>query len=201
MPGSPRRGSSTATRTSSATSPGPQRTARSGATEQGIALFHAVRDGIRYDPYDISYERTAFRASSVVAVAHQLVRPEVDPARGLGAASRDPGPARVRRRPEPPDEREVVGHDGNRPVRLARLRRTAAPRSRADRRSPMVQVVDGVQHRALRTVRRARRSSSTAPTTRSCTRTTGPATGTWSTCASAAATTICRSTRSCTTSP
>jgi transglutaminase-like putative cysteine protease len=34
--------------------------------ERAIALFRAVRDGIRYDPYHISYERGAFRASSVV---------------------------------------------------------------------------------------------------------------------------------------
>jgi transglutaminase-like putative cysteine protease len=34
--------------------------------ERAVALFHAVRDGIRYDPYHISYEREAFRASSVV---------------------------------------------------------------------------------------------------------------------------------------
>jgi len=35
-------------------------------TEQAIALFHRVRDGIRYDPYGISYEPEAFRASVVV---------------------------------------------------------------------------------------------------------------------------------------
>lgn len=34
--------------------------------ERAVALFHAVRDGIRYDPYHISYERAAFRASAVV---------------------------------------------------------------------------------------------------------------------------------------
>ena len=34
--------------------------------ERAVALFHAVRDGIRYDPYNISYEREAFRASTVV---------------------------------------------------------------------------------------------------------------------------------------
>ncbi len=34
--------------------------------DQAIALFHRVRDGIRYDPYGISYEPEAFRASSVV---------------------------------------------------------------------------------------------------------------------------------------
>jgi transglutaminase-like putative cysteine protease len=36
-----------------------------GDRERAIALFHAVRDGIRYDPYGISYEREAFRASTV----------------------------------------------------------------------------------------------------------------------------------------
>ena len=36
-------------------------------TEVAVALFHAVRDGIRYDPYGISYDPAAFRASSVVA--------------------------------------------------------------------------------------------------------------------------------------
>lgn len=34
-------------------------------TMVAVALFHAVRDGIRYDPYGIVYERGAFRASSV----------------------------------------------------------------------------------------------------------------------------------------
>jgi transglutaminase-like putative cysteine protease len=36
-------------------------------TERAVALFHAVRDGVRYDPYNISYDPAAFRASSVVA--------------------------------------------------------------------------------------------------------------------------------------
>ncbi len=34
-------------------------------TERAIALFHAVRDGIRYDPYGIDYSREGFKASSV----------------------------------------------------------------------------------------------------------------------------------------
>jgi transglutaminase-like putative cysteine protease len=37
-----------------------------GPVDRAIALFHAIRDGIRYDPYHISYAREAFRASSVV---------------------------------------------------------------------------------------------------------------------------------------
>ena len=34
--------------------------------EKAIALYYAVRDQIRYDPYDLQYSRTAMRASSVV---------------------------------------------------------------------------------------------------------------------------------------
>lgn len=34
--------------------------------DRAVALFHAVRDRIRYDPYNVAYEREAFRASSVV---------------------------------------------------------------------------------------------------------------------------------------
>lgn len=35
-------------------------------TQQAIALFYAVRDGFRYDPYNTSYAPEAFKASSVV---------------------------------------------------------------------------------------------------------------------------------------
>jgi transglutaminase-like putative cysteine protease len=44
--------------------------AESGATterEKAVALFVAVRDGWRYDPYNTSYEPEAFRASTVLA--------------------------------------------------------------------------------------------------------------------------------------
>lgn len=34
-------------------------------TGAAVALFHAVRDGVRYDPYGISHEAEAFRASAV----------------------------------------------------------------------------------------------------------------------------------------
>lgn len=33
--------------------------------EQAVALFHRVRDDIRYDPYGISYDPDAFRASTI----------------------------------------------------------------------------------------------------------------------------------------
>lgn len=34
--------------------------------ERAVALFHAVRDGFRYDPYNTSFEPDAFKASTVV---------------------------------------------------------------------------------------------------------------------------------------
>ncbi len=36
-------------------------------TEQAVALFYAVRDGFRYDPYNVDHAPEFFRASSVVA--------------------------------------------------------------------------------------------------------------------------------------
>lgn len=40
-------------------------TGASDHTAAAVELFHAVRDGIRYDPYGIVYEPAAFRASTV----------------------------------------------------------------------------------------------------------------------------------------
>jgi transglutaminase-like putative cysteine protease len=36
--------------------------------EQAIALYYAVRDGFRYDPYDISLNPDAFKASNILAL-------------------------------------------------------------------------------------------------------------------------------------
>jgi transglutaminase-like putative cysteine protease len=36
-------------------------------TGRAVALFHAVRDGIRYDPYGIDYDPHAFRASTIAS--------------------------------------------------------------------------------------------------------------------------------------
>lgn len=45
--------------------------ARKGShTERAVALFYAVRDQIRYDPYRISADPAAYRASSVVLAGH-----------------------------------------------------------------------------------------------------------------------------------
>ena len=35
-------------------------------TEKAIALYYAVRDQIRYNPYDLKYSRTAMKASSIL---------------------------------------------------------------------------------------------------------------------------------------
>ena len=61
-------------------------------TEQAVALFHAVRDGIRYDPYGISYDPASFRASAVATAATNWCVPKsvllVAAARHLGIPAR-----------------------------------------------------------------------------------------------------------------
>ena len=39
-----------------------------------VRLFYAVRDGFRYDPYNVDHAPETFRASSVVGVVVELVR-------------------------------------------------------------------------------------------------------------------------------
>lgn len=39
----------------------------SGQTEQAVRLFYAVRDGFRYDPYNVDHSPEAFQASAVVS--------------------------------------------------------------------------------------------------------------------------------------
>ena len=45
-------------------------------------LFAAVRDGIRYDPYNVSGDPDDYRASNVLALGQRLLRPEVRRADG-----------------------------------------------------------------------------------------------------------------------
>jgi transglutaminase-like putative cysteine protease len=62
-------------------------------TDQAIRLFYAVRDGFRYDPYNVSYEPADFRASSVVASSSNWCVPK---SVLLTAAARSQGiPARL----------------------------------------------------------------------------------------------------------
>ena len=60
--------------------------------EQAVALFHRVRDGIRYDPYGISYDPDSFRASTVAASTRNWCVPKsvllVAAARHLGIPAR-----------------------------------------------------------------------------------------------------------------
>jgi transglutaminase-like putative cysteine protease len=61
-------------------------------TARGVALFHAVRDGIRYDPYGIDYRREAFRASAVATAQSNWCVPKsvllVASARRVGIPAR-----------------------------------------------------------------------------------------------------------------
>ncbi len=63
-----------------------------GATAKAVALFHAVRDGIRYDPYGISYDPEMFRASRIVHAEQNWCVPKsvllVAAARHLGIPAR-----------------------------------------------------------------------------------------------------------------
>lgn len=62
-------------------------------TEQAIRLFHAVRDGIRYDPYNSDHAPEAFRASAVAGSSSNWCVPK---SVLLAAAARNRGiPARL----------------------------------------------------------------------------------------------------------
>ncbi len=45
-------------------------------TEMAVALFHQVRDGIRYDPYNTDHSPEAFRASTVAGTARNWCVPK-----------------------------------------------------------------------------------------------------------------------------
>jgi transglutaminase-like putative cysteine protease len=70
--------------------------AASGAADQratAVALFHAVRDGIRYDPYNTQSDPVSYRASTVAASASNWCVPK---SVLLTAAARNRGiPARL----------------------------------------------------------------------------------------------------------
>ena len=62
-------------------------------TEVAVRLFYAVRDGFRYDPYDVDHEPGAFRASTVVSSSSNWCVPK---SVLLTAAARQRGiPARL----------------------------------------------------------------------------------------------------------
>ena len=66
-PSSPRPGSSTATTRPSSPSADDAAGDASDPTDVAVRLFYAVRDGFRYDPYNVDHAPERFRASAVVA--------------------------------------------------------------------------------------------------------------------------------------
>lgn len=62
------------------------------ARERAVALFEAVRDGIRYDPYSLSRDPDDFRASAVLAGSQRWCAPKavvlVAQARAVGIPAR-----------------------------------------------------------------------------------------------------------------
>ena len=92
-------------------------------TEKAIALYYAVRDRIKYDPYDLRYSRSAMQASTILAkqcgycVAKAVLLTAVGRHQGI------PMPPRFRRCHQPPVNRQAAGNDGHRSLCLSRLQR------------------------------------------------------------------------------
>jgi len=85
-----------------------------GEKARAIALYHAVRDGIAYDPYLDYTDRDVFRASAVLAIKRGFCIGKsallAAGARSLGIAAR-PGFADVRNHLTSKRLRELVGSD------------------------------------------------------------------------------------------
>jgi transglutaminase-like putative cysteine protease len=85
-----------------------------GDTDKAIALFEAVRDGFRYDPYSMPLDPEAYRASTVITqssgycVTKTIVLAAVLRASGIPAAV---GFADVKNHLTTPKLREVMGSD------------------------------------------------------------------------------------------
>lgn len=72
---------------------GPDATTDADATERAVALYYAVRDGFRYDPYRVDFTPDGMRASSVLTLGYGWCVPK---AALLAAACRAIGiPARL----------------------------------------------------------------------------------------------------------
>lgn len=152
-------------------------------TEVAVALYYAVRDGFRYDPYRIDLSPAGMRASTVIANGVGWCVPK---AALLAACCRARGiPARV-------GYADVRNHMSTR--RLTEMMGTDVFMWHGYTDIHL----DGAWRKATPAFNRehARRSgctrwSSTARPTRSTTRSTRPATDTWSTCDTGAASTMC----------
>ena len=80
-----------------------------------------VRDGDPVRPVRDHLRAGRVPGERVLGSDVELVRAQVGAADRRGTARRHSGAARVRRRPQPPDEREAAATDGHRPVRVARI--------------------------------------------------------------------------------
>ena len=153
--------------------------------ERAVALYYAVRDGLRYDPYRIDLSVHGMKASTALAKGYGWCVPK---AALLAAVCRAAGiPARVGYadvRNHLSTERHAPEH-GQRPVRLARLHRHLARRRAGSRpRRPSTS--------SCATASACCRWSSTAAPIRSTTPSTAPATATWNTWRCTAPSTTCR---------
>lgn len=157
--------------------------------EHAVALYLAVRDGFRYDPYRIDLSPQGMTASTVLANGYGWCVPK---AALLTAACRAADiPARM----------GVCGCEKP-PQHRAHARDHAKPTSSSGTATPtLCSMARGARPRPPSTSSCASalaccRWSSTAKTIRSTTRSTRPASGTWNTCTSAARSMTCRSRRS-----
>ena len=89
--------------------------------EKAIALFYAVRDKIRYNPYGIAFDPATYKASAVIEAAEGMVRQQRCNDDRLPARVRDPRAAGVCRCPQPSVQQALIGKDGHRRVLLSRL--------------------------------------------------------------------------------
>jgi len=94
---------------------------------QAVALYYAVRDGFRYDPYRIDLSPHGMKASTVLDNGYGwcVPRPRCSPPPAAPSASL---PGWVRRRAQPPLHRAHASGDADRHLLLARLCRHPARR-------------------------------------------------------------------------
>ncbi len=96
--------------------------------DKALRLYYAVRDGLRYDPYNTPMQRTAYRASATLEAGHGYCVNKAGLMAALCRASGIPARGRLRRRAQPHDDQTVGRADGQRRFLLSRLHRRLARR-------------------------------------------------------------------------
>lgn len=77
-------------------------------TTKAIAIFTAVRDSIWYDPYTVTDDPHAYRASTIATADRAYCVPKAGALDGGLPSSRHPSAAGVRRCPKPPSDRDIA---------------------------------------------------------------------------------------------